>query len=369
MFKFKVDRYIFFTTLAYALFGFAMFFSASLGVMVRYEDKFYAVVNNQFFYGLLLGLTAFILGAYVNFNIYKRLSYFIYGFSFFLCLLVFIPGLGIEIKNSTSWLSLFGFTFQPSEILKYASILFISYFYCIYQKRTEDFKYRLFPIAILSLSTLAVILQPDMGTAVIIITGIAATFFILAATPRDMIIGSLAVFIVLAVAYFALPHISSRVQTFFSPSSDTLGGSYQINQAAIAMGSGHIFGEGYDQGTQKYHNLPEPIGDSVFAVVGEEMGFMGSMLIILFILFICFRLLYLAQMSPDIYIRGVLTGTAVIILTQSFLNIGSITNAIPLTGVPLPLVSHGSTSLIITLGMLGLCSQLAGVSKKYKVRK
>jgi cell division protein FtsW len=363
--KFHFDKILLSTTVMYYLFGFAMFFSASLGVMIRYEEKFYNVISNQFFYGILLGTVALLCGILIHYKFWRNLSFVLYSISFLLCLLVFIPSLGVEINGSKSWLSLFGFTFQPSEILKYSSVLFLAAFYSKFKARLNEniFKFipfRILPIVILSISSATVLLQPDIGTGIIIIVGIAITFFVLAANLKDIFYSTLAVTIILSLAYISLPHIRDRVSTFLNPTSDILGSSYQINQAAISFGSGGIYGDGYGASTQKYHHLPEPIGDSIFAVIGEELGFVGTLSVIFIILFLCFRLFYIAQSSVNLFEKGVLSGTASIILVQSFLNIGSISGATPLTGVPLPLVSHGSTSLIITLGMLGLCIQLAG---------
>lgn len=368
MFKIKLDPILTFSVLGYSIFGFLMFFSAALGVMARYEAKFFNVINNQFFYGICLGAAAFVLGILIPYKIWQKIAFLILPVAAILCAMVFIPGLGVEINGSKSWLSVFGFQFQPSEIMKYSVIIFLaSYWHTFLKNKSNELLHRALPIAISFVAVGLVMLQPDAGTSAIILTGIVGVFFLIAAKWRDIFI-ILGILIVLALgAYTFLPHISDRINTFLNPESDALGTSYQVNQAQIAIGSGKTFGEGYNQSLQKYHYLPEPIGDSVFAVIGEEFGFVGSLLTILTIMLIGLRLLYLSYEIDSTFERGLLAGTAIIFLAQSFLNIGSITGATPLTGVPLPLVSHGSTSLIITLGMLGLCSQIGGSKLRYKV--
>jgi cell division protein FtsW len=368
MFGFKFDKILTFSVLGYTIFGFLIFFSAALGVMARYEAKFFNVINNQFFYGLCVGLVAFIVGVLLPYKFWQKAAFVLLPFTFILCLLVFIPSLGVEINGSKSWLSIFGFQFQPSEILKFVSILFLSSYYSLFYKGSNQTTFhRLLPVGILALTTAAVLLQPDFGTGLLIIAGILGVFFLLSAKAVDLL-ASLGLVAILGLgAYALLPHVSDRIDTFLRPETDTLGKSYQINQAMIAIGSGHYFGEGYNQSLQKYHYLPEPIGDSVFAVIGEEFGFVGSLLVVGMILFIGLRLIYLAQVHEGAFERGVLAGTGVLFLAQSFLNIGSISGATPLTGVPLPLVSHGSTSLIILLGMLGICAQIGGSKLRYQV--
>lgn len=368
MFKFRVDKILLFSVIGYTLFGFLMFFSAALGVMARYEAKFFNVINNQFFYGLCLGMIAFLVGILIPYKVWQKAIFILLPLTTILCLLLFIPSFGVEINGSKSWLSVFGFQFQPSEIVKYLNIIFLAaYYQYFYTQKDKNALHRLLPLGITGLTTGLVFLQPDAGTGAIIMAGVVGVFFLLAAKWRDILVVLGLAIIGGLLLYTLLPHVSDRINTFLNPENDTLGMSYQTNQAAIAIGSGQIFGEGYNQSLQKYHYLPEPIGDSVFAVIGEEFGFLGSTLTILMILLIGLRLLYLSYEIDSTFERGVLAGTGIIFLAQSFLNIGSITGATPLTGVPLPLVSHGSTSLIITLGMLGICAQIAGSKLRYKV--
>lgn len=361
--KFRIDPFTAILAFSLLLFGFAIFFSASLGVFARYEAKFYAVVQNQFFFGICLGSIAFISGALVPQKFFKNFSILLYIFGVLLCMLVFVPGIGIEHGGAKRWIDFFGISFQPSEILKYASVLLLSAFYSYYHEESASWRYRSLPALVCACFVLLVLKEPDLGTSTVILSGIFGVFFVINAKAKDVLIILLLTIITFFGFYFYYPHAKERVNTFLFPDKNTSDQNYQANQTKISLGSGGLWGDGYGKSTQKFHNLPEPIGDSVFAVIGEEFGFVGTTLVILIILSLAFRLIYLSYPLRDPFPKGVLVGTGTIILSQTFLNAGSSSGAIPFTGVPFPLVSHGSTSIILTMGMLGLCAQLA--SRKY----
>ena len=361
--NFKFDAYITLLTFIILILGYAIFFSASLGVMVRYESKFYNIIQNQFFFGILIGTFAYFVGTILPSKFFKYISPFLFFVGVVLCAAVFIPSIGYAHGGARRWIEVFGISFQPSEIFKYASILFLSSFYSFFHQKWEDVRYRVFPVILIGACTLLVLKEPDLGTSTIILAGIFGVFFLINAKVRDILIFfSLLVITVLAF-YTYYPHAKERVNTWMHPERNSSDQNYQANQTKISLGAGGLFGDGYGKSIQKFHNLPEPIGDSVFAVIGEEFGFTGSIVILLLILSLCGRLIYLSYFLRDPYPKGVLAGTGIIILTQTFLNTGSASGAIPFTGVPLPLISHGSTSIIITMGMLGLCAKLG--SKKY----
>jgi cell division protein FtsW len=361
--KIKFDSFITILTFTILLFGFAMFFSASLGVMARYEAKFYGIIQNQFFFGILIGTAAFFAGTIIPNGFFKKVSPFIYVIGLILCLLVFVPHIGYEHGGARRWIEIFGISFQPSEILKYASVLVLSSFYSFYHGQFEDYRYRAVPVIVLSLFVLVVLKEPDLGTSTIILAGICGVFIAINAKWKDVLVLACIAIPLFFGFYAYYPHAKERINTFLYPEKNSSDQNYQANQTKISLGSGGLWGDGYGKSIQKFHYLPEPIGDSIFAVIGEEFGFTGSIIILLLILSLAFRLIYMSGEMRDPYPKGVLAGTGIILLTQTFLNAGSSSGAIPFTGVPLPLISHGSTSIIITMGMLGLCAQLA--IKKY----
>jgi cell division protein FtsW len=359
----RFDPFITILTFTILLFGFAIFFSASLGVLARYEVKFYNAVQNQFLFGILLGSLSFLIGSLIPNNFFKNISPILFITGVVLCLLVFVPGIGFEHGGARRWITLLGITFQPSEILKYSSVLVLSAFYSYFHSLAHDWKYRIAPALVTSCFVFLVLKEPDLGTSTIILAGIFGVFFLLNAKVKDVLVILLFALPIFFGFYTYYPHAKERVNTFLSPEKNSSDQNFQANQTKISLGSGGIWGDGYGKSTQKFHNLPEPIGDSIFAVLGEEFGFMGTTLVLLLVFSLAMRLLYLSFPLRDPWPKGVLAGTAIVLLTQTFLNAGSASGAIPLTGVPLPLISHGSTSIIITMGMLGLCSQLG--TRKY----
>jgi cell division protein FtsW (lipid II flippase) len=208
-----------------------------------------------------------------------------------------------------------------------------------------------------------VLKNPDLGTSTIILSGIFSVFFILRARWSDLLIIISLISPILILFYLINPHAQERINTFVSPDKNSEHQNYQVLQTKISLGAGGLWGDGFAQGVQKYHHLPEPVGDSIFAVLGEEFGFFGVLIILILILTLCFRLIYISLLVRDPFGKAILIGTGVVILTQTFLNAGSASAAIPFTGVPLPLISHGSTSIIITMAMLGICSQIS--AKKF----
>ncbi len=361
--KIKFDTFTTILAFSILIFGFTIFISASLGVLARYEAKFYATMQHQFFFALLLGPLAFLFGSIFPSKFFKSFSPVIFIIGVLLCMLVFVPGIGFTHGGATRWISVFGFTFQPSEILKYASVLVLSSFYSFFNENFADWRYRILPALVVASFVALVLRQPDLGTSTVILAGIAGVFFIVNARLKDVLILALFAIPVFVGFYMYYPHAKERVNTFIFPERNTSDQNYQANQTKISLGAGGLWGDGYGKSTQKFHNLPEPIGDSIFAVIGEEFGYAGSLIVLLVIFALASRLIYLSYFHRDPYPKGVLVGTAVIILSQTFLNAGSSSGAIPFTGVPLPLISHGSTSIILTMGMLGLCAQLG--ARKY----
>lgn len=361
--KVRFDPYVTILTFSILFFGFAIFFSASLGVMVRFESKFYNVIQNQFLFGVVLGTMVFFLGVFIPNKFFKYFSPILYFFAVLFCILVFTEKFGFAHGGARRWVEIFGFSFQPSEMLKYTSVLLLSSIYSFFYDKSNDPRYRLLPVFLVAIPVLLVLKEPDLGTSSIILAGIFSVFFIVNAKIKDILMTSILVLVVFLSFYMYYPHAKERVNTWIHPETNTADQSYQSKQTRISLGSGGLWGDGYGKSIQKFHNLPEPIGDSIFAVIGEEFGFAGTVFILVLIFSLSGRLIYLSYFLRDPYAKGVLVGTSIILLTQTFLNSGSASSAIPFTGVPLPLISHGSTSIIITLGMLGLCAQLG--AKKY----
>lgn len=343
--------------------GFLIFSSASLGLLARDGASFQSVATNQTL-GLLIGAGAFFVMSRINYKFLRRFSFFIFLGAILLNLLLFVPALTLTHGGASRWVDLGFITFQPSEFLKIASVIYIAAWLSVVKDKVATFRYGIVPyLVILGILSVLLLIQSDTDTLVVIAGSGMVMLFAAGARLRD--IGLLiAIMLVLlgSVIYFR-PYARQRIMTFLNPTADMQGAGYQIQQSLIAIGSGEIAGRGFGQSVQKFKYLPEPIGDSIFAVAAEEFGFIGSIsLILLFLLFI-FRSAKIAARAPDTFAAVVVTGIAMLVVVESFMNISSMIGILPLAGMPLLFVSHGGTALIIVLGAVGI---IANVSKFQK---
>jgi cell division protein FtsW len=218
-------------------------------------------------------------------------------------------------------------------------------------------------IIITALAAGLLLLQPDTKSLLLMIATGSILLFV-AGVPLRYLIGTALLGITLfAALVFTTPYLKARVQTFINPSSDPRGASYQLQQALIALGSGGITGRGFGQSVQKFSYLPEPHGDSIFAVIGEEFGFIGSVFVILLYVAFALRGMRIAGRAPDMFGKLLALGIVSLITLQSFLNIASITGVFPLTGVPLVFMSQGGTSLLISLAAIGIVLNISRFQK------
>ena len=345
--------------------GILEFFSASLGVLARNQDKFYSTVLSQTVLGLLGGLVAMYFFTRIPAAFLRKYATVILIGSILITAMVFVPHLGFAHGGARRWISILGVSFQPVEILKIAYVIYMAAWLSWAKHRVENPLYGILPmLVVLGIIAGVLLLQPDTKSLILMAgTGIAMLF--LSGTPFKhlLILGGVTVGIFLILA-FNTPYLSQRVATFMHPANDAEGSSYQLQQSLIAIGSGRITGRGYGQSIQKFSYLPEPQGDSIFAVIGEELGFIGCTIIVLLYMLFAMRGLWIARRSPDAFSGLLAAGLVILITLQSFMNIASITGLFPLTGVPLVFMSQGGTSLLISLAVVGI---ILGISKNRKV--
>lgn len=357
----RADKTLLITTIILLLFGLVIFGSAALGVLSVNEVKFYAVVKTQLIYALVGGAIALAIGSTLPYVFYRKYSYILFGSALFLTSLVFVPGLQRYHGGAHRWIDIGPFSLQPSEMLKFAFIVVIAMWCTKYRHLFRHMKFGLYPYlgaaAVVSLLLLA---QPDFGTYFVIMTASFITYFVGGARKKHiystLIAGLIGVILLISVR----PYMLERVKTFFDSGHDPRGSSWQLNQSLIALGGGGLLGRGLGQSVQKFNYLPEPIGDSIFAVLGEELGFLGTAFLILLYGIIGWRGYVISKYAGDQFGRLLAIGIVIIILSQATLNIGSMLGMIPLSGVPLPLMSHGGTALMVALFELGV---LLNISK------
>lgn len=344
------------------IFGVLAFSSASLGLAMRRGLDFYNAILKQFFLGMGLGLTALIVGSKIDYHFWKKISLFIFAAGVFLTLLLFVPGLGFSHAGATRWLDFRIITFQPSELLKFGFILYLASWMAGRKNEISSLKFGFLPFLIMvGLVSFLLVKQPDIGTLGVISLSAAFLFFVGGGRFLQIGIFLLAAFGLLIVLVFFQPHLLPRIQVFLNPDIDPQGIGYQLRQSLIALGSGGIFGRGFGMSVQKFSYLPEPMGDSIFAVIGEEFGFLGTVFVVVIFLLFLLRGLAVSKNAPDFFGRLFGFGLVILIVVQSFVNIAALSGLIPLTGLPLLFISQGGTALVMTLAEVGI---LLNISKK-----
>ncbi|OGI57281.1 hypothetical protein A3B85_02810 [Candidatus Nomurabacteria bacterium RIFCSPHIGHO2_02_FULL_37_13] len=360
----KIDRFFLIIVFLLVVIGVSMFISASLGILVKNGKIFYSVLFNQLILGLGLGLVGMYFCLKINYKFWRKYSFLIFLGSILLTTSVFIPSLGWSHGGAERWIQFGGFSFQPVEFLKFGFVIYFAAWLSWAKNRVKDFKFRILPLFImLTIIALVLLKQPDTKSFILItVTGILMLF--ISGVPVKYILGiGVGITLVLGSFIYFTPYLRERVKTFIDPSSDPRGSSYQIQQSLIALGSGGIFGRGFGQSIQKFSYLPEPQGDSIFAVLGEELGFVGAFAVIfLFILFIL-RGFRIANNSPDLFSGLLVSGIVIMITAQSFMHIASVAGVFPLTGVPLVFMSHGGTALMVYLMTMGIVFQVSKYNK------
>ncbi|MEK7506589.1 MAG: putative peptidoglycan glycosyltransferase FtsW [Patescibacteria group bacterium] len=349
------------TILVFLLTVFGLVMLSSAGV-VEGQKKFnsaYYFFNHQLFYGVLPGLILFFIASRMHYRLWRKLALPILILAIGLMVMVFIPQFGLTIKGARRWVDLGFITFQPAEFLKLAVVVYLAAWFGSRGSQAMSQPRALAPfLLVLAFVALLLILQPDIKTlALVTLIGVALYFF--AGAKLSHILGLILLLgVILGTSSFA-PYRFNRIRAYLNPTVDKQGVAYHINQALIGVGSGGLFGVGFGQSKQKINFLPEPVGDSIFAVIVEELGFVGGAAVLALFVLLILTLVGIARASRDQFGRLFTLGLAVWIFAQMFVNIGAILNLIPLTGIPLPFFSYGSSSLITLLAGLGVALNIS----------
>jgi len=345
-------------------FGLIMISSASVGLSQEKYHESYYYLKNQLWRGLLPGLALASLAFFIPYKNWRPLAFFFLIASIGASLLVFIPGIGVKIGGSTRWIKIGSLIVQPSEFLKLSAIIYLAAWLSAKGKKVKDFSESLLPFMILMVIVAGLLIaQPDIGTlGVIGFTALAIYFLAGAMASHLALVSAGAVILFFAVTRF-FSHASNRLKVFLHPELEPLGIGYQINQALMALGSGGIFGVGLGQGLQKFKYLPQPASDSIIAVIGEELGFIGLLCLLLFFIFFAARGLKIARGAPDDFGKLLAGGITCWIIIQALINIAAICGLAPLTGITLPFISLGGSSLVITLAATGILLNISKYSK------
>jgi len=335
----SVDTPFLLVMCALVVFGLLIFTSAALGLLARDGASFTSVAVNQLLLGLVCGGIALWVLSRMDYRKWAAYTPYLFGLAILLTALTFVPHIGLQLKGAARWLALGPITFQPVEILKLAVIAFLAAIFAARMKQVHTLRGGILPLAlVVGSAALLLLLQPDTDGAAII--GLSALGMLFAAGGRMWHIFAIVLIGVGAIglAAYERPYLMDRFTTFLHPDADPQGTGYQLQQSLIAVGSGGVAGKGFGQSIEKFSFLPEPIGDSIFAVAAEAR-------------------------APDPFGGLLAAGLVLLIIGQSFMNISSTIGLIPLSGLPLIFVSHGGTALAISLAEIGI---LLSISRRMR---
>lgn len=362
--KRSIDKVFLGLSILLASLGLFVFTSASFGLFARKGFSLHDLLFDQVVLGLCLGVVAMFVVSRMPLHYLRTYALHIFVASILFTLLVFVPHIGFAHGGAHRWVSLGPISFQPSELLKLGTVIYFAALLPIFKDRIMILKYAVgISLGILVVPAAVLLAEPDTGTFAVLFAAIAAMLIAGGMKLRHFALLFLMSVILIAGLAFAKPYVMERLLTFFDSSRDPQGSSYQIQKALVAIGSGGIVGRGFGQSIQKFGSLPEPTGDSIFAVAGEEFGFIGGGAIIIIFLLFGIRGVQIARRAPDMWSGLLAIGIVILIVSQSFANIAAMLGLIPLTGVPLVFVSHGGSALLFAFVEIGILLNISKLSK------
>ncbi len=350
----------------------------AVGMIVIYSTGSIANFNitggtsdrNSFFYSqlgnLAIGLAGWFFASRIKYDTWKVWAPWMLGISLFLMLLVLVPGLSTHVNGASRWVRLGFLSFQPAEFLKLSLVLWLATWLDANRTKLRSIKQGLLPVMLVLTITaiLSIVIQRDMGTGLVLLGAGLAVFFVSDAPIWIFGIG-MGGFLAGAGLLVALfPYRLARLASFFNHTDDVTGADYHINQALIAMGSGGILGRGLGNSLQSYGYLPESTNDSIFAIVGEQFGLWGTLLVVGLFSSLAWRGLRICRQAPDRLSRMIATGIITWLTIQALINMMAMLSLIPLTGIPLPFISYGGTSLIASLVAVGILQNISRYTER-----
>lgn len=333
-----------------------VFEASSIRALNETGDSFYYLKKQVQW--MSLGVLAMIFLSFIPYKYYYYLSFPFMGVVIFLLILVLIPGIGHTVNGARRWIDLGFFSLQPTEFAKLATILYLSSWFSGKEKK------RFLPfISLMGLMMFLILMQPDMGTSIIIFS-LGVTLYYLAGKDLHYLYALIPVSIIGAVGLiFIAPYRLARLTAFLHPEKDPMGVGYHINQILISLAEGGILGRGFGASRQKYLFLPEAHTDSIFAIIGEELGFVGALILIGVYVFFLYKLYTMYMQTSDKFAALLLGGIFAFFGFQITTNLLGMTGLMPLTGVPLPFISYGGSHILTSYMLMGIVINIARTSK------
>ncbi|MGI6697341.1 MAG: stage V sporulation protein E [Clostridia bacterium] len=359
-----LDFTLLFVTVVLVIIGIIMVFSSSSASAYYAHGDSYYYLKRQMMWAVL-GFISMMVLSKIDYEKYDKMSKYILMAGLVSLMLVFIPGLGVTLNGATRWISIGGHTIQPSEFAKLAIIIYTA---SALNRKKEDL--RTFLKGVLPFLIVAgiafglIMLQPDFSTAVSIVAIVLVMIFIAGANIGHLIGLSLPAFAALIMLIISEPYRLVRWTSFLDPFQDPRGSGYQAIQSLYALGSGGLFGLGLGRSRQKFFYIPLPQNDFIFSIIGEELGFIGAVTVIFLFMLLVWRGIRVALHAPDFFGCILATGIIAMIALQVIMNIAVVTSSMPVTGIPLPFISAGGSSLLFTLSSIGV---LLSISRKSSI--
>ena len=350
----KIDYKLFISVTLLALFGcFMVYTSSNIWAEYKFNNSYKYFINQFVFF--ILGLFIMYFVSKIDYKIYKKKSTLIISVCFILLVLVLMPGIGVVRNGSRSWFGLLGFGIQPSEVSKIGLVIFVSKYLSNNYTLMYDIKKGVFPImSIILIFFLLIMLEPDFGTGMVITLSLVAMIFVSKVKISFFVkIGILGLFGIVGLIIVA-PYRMARIVSFLNPWSDPLGSGFQIIQSLYAIGPGGLFGLGFGNSIQKHFYLPEPQTDFIFSIISEELGFMGVLIVSSIFVFIFYRCLKVSLNTKDLFGKYLSFGLSFMIIFQTILNLSVVIGLVPVTGVTLPFLSYGGSSLLVSMASIGI---------------
>ena len=345
-------------TLGLLAFGVLMVYSASMyNGEVNYGDRYFFMYKQIF--GVLAGIAAMVVMSAIDYRRLMRARFVIVGVGIALLGIVLIPGVGVENYGARRWIDLGFITLQASEVAKVGYVLFAAGYMAKNAKKMTTFVGLLPPLVVGAVICVLIMLEPNMSVTMCVVLTMLTLLVMGGMRPLHLMLLLLPMAVLVALLIFLEPYRLARLMAFVDPWASPLEEGYQLLQSFYGLGSGGLFGVGLFNSRQKYLFLPFAESDFIFSVIGEELGYIGCLLVIAAFCFMIYRLIRIAQNAADRFGCLIAGGMAALIGVQVLINIAVVTGSIPPTGIPLPFVSAGSSSLIVFCGGIGVCQSVA----------
>ncbi|MCA9388334.1 putative lipid II flippase FtsW [Candidatus Berkelbacteria bacterium] len=359
----RIDTWLLLAVLALVGFGLIMISSSSVVLSSQLFDQNYYFVTQQAV-RLLVGLFLLVALAVFDYHLWQKYILGILVLIGILLILPMVPGIAATVNGAQRWIALGPVQLQPSEFVKVLAIIYFAAWFSSKKEHITSLAQGFLPfITILGLIGGLILIQPDAGTTMVLVLTVVVMYFIAGAPLLHLFFGGVIGGSLLGLLIISAPYRLQRLLVFLNPEEETLGAAYHINQALLAVGAGGLFGLGFGNSKQKFLYLPEPHTDSIFAITIEELGFIRSLFILAVLAFVVFRGFKIARYAPDDFGRLLAVGLTTLIAIQIVINIGAMLGLMPLTGVTLPFISFGGSSLISLLGAVGILLSISRYSQ------